>query len=40
MLVEAFLAEAVDEVGDEAVAEAMRGLIQGWLASHALRAGA
>ena len=40
MLVEAFLAEAVDEVGDEAVAEAMLGLIQGWLAGPALRAGA
>jgi Fe-S cluster assembly protein SufD len=32
LLVEAFLAEAVAEVGDATVAEAMRGLIQHWLA--------
>lgn len=40
LLVLAFLAEAIDEVEDEAIAEDIRGRLEGWLARHAARAGA
>jgi Fe-S cluster assembly protein SufD len=35
LLVLAFLAEAIDEVEDEAIAEDIRGRLEGWLARHA-----
>ncbi len=38
LLVLAFLAEAIDEVEDEAIAEDIRGRLQGWLGRHATRA--
>ena len=39
LLVLAFLAEAIDEVADEAIAEDIRGRLEGWLARHAAKAG-
>ncbi|MCU0828045.1 MAG: Fe-S cluster assembly protein SufD [Tabrizicola sp.] len=38
LLVLAFLAEAIDEVEDEAIAEDIRGRLEGWLARHAAKA--
>ncbi|MFP5479010.1 MAG: Fe-S cluster assembly protein SufD [Alphaproteobacteria bacterium] len=35
LLVLAFLAEAIDEIADEAIAEDIRGRLEGWLARHA-----
>jgi Fe-S cluster assembly protein SufD len=35
LLVQAFLAEAIDEVEDEAIADDIRGRLEGWLARHA-----
>jgi Fe-S cluster assembly protein SufD len=40
LLVQAFLAEAIDEVEDEAIADDIRGRLAGWLARHAARGGA
>jgi Fe-S cluster assembly protein SufD len=40
LLVLAFLAEAIDEVEDEAIAEDIRGRLEGWLARHAAKGGA
>lgn len=40
LLVLAFLAEAIDEIENEAIAEDIRGRLEGWLARHAARAGA
>ncbi|WP_135446950.1 MULTISPECIES: Fe-S cluster assembly protein SufD [Tabrizicola] len=40
LLVQAFLAEAIDEVADEAIAEDIRGRLEAWLARHAAKAGA
>lgn len=39
LLVLAFLAEAIDEVEDETIAEDIRGRLEGWLARHAAKAG-
>ena len=35
LLVLAFLAEAIEEVEDEAIADDIRGRLEGWLARHA-----
>jgi Fe-S cluster assembly protein SufD len=40
LLVLAFLAEAIDEVEDEEIAEDIRGRLEGWLARHAAKGGA
>ncbi|MGL5363384.1 MAG: SufD family Fe-S cluster assembly protein, partial [Bosea sp. (in: a-proteobacteria)] len=34
LLVQAFLAEAIDEVEDAAIADDIRGRLEGWLARH------
>ena len=34
LLVQAFLAQAIDEIEDEGIAEDIRGRLQGWLARH------
>jgi Fe-S cluster assembly protein SufD len=39
LLVLAFLAEAIDEVADESIAEDIRARLEGWLARHAAKAG-
>ena len=39
LLVLAFLAEAIGEVADEAIAEDIRGRLEGWLARHSAKAG-
>jgi Fe-S cluster assembly protein SufD len=39
LLVLAFLAEAIEEVADEAIAEDIRGRLEGWLARHSAKAG-
>jgi Fe-S cluster assembly protein SufD len=38
LLVLAFLAEAIEEVADEAIAEDIRGRLEGWLARHSAKA--
>ncbi len=40
LLVQAFLAEAIDEVEDPAIAEDIRGRLEGWLARHAAKGAA
>ena len=32
LLIEAFLDDAIDAIGDEAIAEALKGIVSGWLA--------
>ena len=39
LLVLAFLAEAIEEVADDAIAEDIRGRLEGWLARHSAKAG-
>ncbi|MBA3908760.1 MAG: Fe-S cluster assembly protein SufD [Rhodobacter sp.] len=39
LLVLAFLAEAIEEVADEAIADDIRSRLEGWLARHAAKAG-
>jgi Fe-S cluster assembly protein SufD len=39
LLVLAFLAEAIEEVADETIAEDIRGRLEGWLARHSAKAG-
>ena len=39
LMVLAFLAEAIDEVEDEAIADDIRGRLEGWLARHAAKGG-
>jgi Fe-S cluster assembly protein SufD len=40
LLVLAFLAEAIEEVADEAIADDIRGRLEAWLARHSAKAGA
>jgi Fe-S cluster assembly protein SufD len=39
LLVLAFLAETIQEIADEAIAEDIRSRLEGWLARHAAKGG-